>query len=218
MNLINIMNLWKDEGKDIFDEIYLDPRLDKDLVVNTILDYSATYIPLYQDYNLFNFKNKVFFDRNRDNIVHLLDAFTLDYDPIYNYDRYEKYNEVDETKRNSNSTSSLNSNRNSTSSLNSNIENRVSAYNSSTYQPSNESLSADSTKENVTSDDSTKENVTSDDKHNYYTDNRIYGNIGVTTTQQMLESEIDLRDRYNIYEWIARKWYNEFMLKVEEVI
>lgn len=198
MNLINIMILWKDEGKEIFDGIYLDPRLDKDLVVNTILDYSATYIPLYQDYNLFNFKNKVFFDRNRDNIAHLLDAFTLDYDPIYNYDRYEKYNEVDETKRNSNSTSSLNSN----------IENKVSAYNSSTYQPSNESTSADTT----------KDNVTTDDKHNYYTDSRIYGNIGVTTTQQMLESEIDLRDRYNIYEWIARKWYNEFMLKVEEVI
>lgn len=198
MNLINIMNLWKDEGKDIFDGIYLDPRLDKDLVVNTILDYSATNIPLYQDYNLFNFKNKVFFDRNRDNIIHLLDAFTLDYDPIYNYDRYEKYKEIDETNRNSNSTSSLSSN----------IENKISAYNSSTYQPSNESLSADNT----------KENVTSDDKHNYYTDNRIYGNIGVTTTQQMLESEIDLRDRYNIYEWIARKWYDEFMLKVEEVI
>lgn len=198
MNLINIMNLWKDEGKDIFDGIYLDKRLDKDLVVNTILDYSATYIPLYQDYNLFNFKNKVFFDRNRDNIVHLLDAFTLDYEPIYNYDRYEKYNEVDETKRNSNSTSSLNSN----------IENKVSAYNSSTYQPSNESVTADTT----------KDNVTTDDNHNYYADNRIYGNIGVTTTQQMLESEIDLRDRYNIYEWIARKWYNEFMLKVEEVI
>lgn len=198
MNLINIMNLWKDEGKDLFDGIYLDPRLDKDLVVNTILDYSATYIPLYKDYNLFNFKNKVFFDRNRDNIVHLLDAFTLDYDPIYNYDRYEKYNEVDETNRNSNSTSSLNSN----------IENKVSAYNSSTYQPSNESTSADTT----------KDNVTSEDKHNYYTDNRIYGNIGVTTTQQMLESEMDLRNRYNIYEWIARKWYNEFMLKVEEVI
>ena len=198
MNLINIMNLWKDDGKDIFDGIYLDPRLDKDLVVNTILDYSATYIPLYQDYSLFNFKNKVFFDRNRDNIVHLLDAFTLDYDPIYNYDRYEKYLEVDETNRNSNSTSSLNSN----------IENRVSAYNSSTYQPSNESSSADST----------KENVTSDDIHNYHTDNHIYGNIGVTSTQQMLESEIDLRDRYNIYEWTARKWYNEFMLKVEEVI
>lgn len=198
MNLINIMNLWKDEGKDIFDGIYLDSRLDKDLVVNTILDYSATYIPLYQDYNLFNFKNRVFFDRNRDNIVHLLDAFTLDYEPIYNYDRYEKYNEVDETNRNSNSTSSLNSN----------IENKVSAYNSSTYQPSNESTSADTT----------IDNVATDDKHNYYTDSRIYGNIGVTTTQQMLESEIDLRDRYNIYEWIARKWYNEFMLKVEEVI
>lgn len=198
MNLINIMNLWKDEGKDIFDGIYLDPRLDKDLVVNTILDYSATYIPLYQDYNLFNFKNKVFFDRNRDNIAHLLDAFTLDYDPISNYDRHEKYNEVDETNRNSNSTSSLNSN----------IENKISAYNSNTYQPSNESTSADTT----------IDNVATDDKHNYYTDSRIYGNIGVTTTQQMLESEIDLRDRYNIYEWIARKWYNEFMLKVEEVI
>ena len=43
---------------------------------------------------------------------------------------------------------------------------------------------------------------------------RTYGNIGVTTSQQMLESEITLRARYNIYNIIVRDFKERFCLLV----
>ena len=49
----------------------------------------------------------------------------------------------------------------------------------------------------------------------YKTDNHLYGNIGVTTSQQMLESEFVMREKWNLYEMIARKWFGEFMLRME---
>lgn len=43
---------------------------------------------------------------------------------------------------------------------------------------------------------------------------RSYGNIGVTTSQQMLESEIELRRQYNMYQIIIDDFKQEFCLLV----
>ena len=43
---------------------------------------------------------------------------------------------------------------------------------------------------------------------------RTYGNIGVTTSQQMLESEIMLRGRYNAYDIIVNDFKQRFCLLV----
>lgn len=40
------------------------------------------------------------------------------------------------------------------------------------------------------------------------------GNIGVTTTADMLNQEIELQSRFNIYELIARMFFDEFCLHV----
>ena len=46
-----------------------------------------------------------------------------------------------------------------------------------------------------------------------YTD-RTQGNIGVTTSPQMLEQELNLRPRLNIYTFIAKLFYNEFCIYI----
>lgn len=43
---------------------------------------------------------------------------------------------------------------------------------------------------------------------------RTHGNIGVTTSQQMLESEIELRNKYNIMDIIINDFLREFCLRV----
>jgi len=45
-------------------------------------------------------------------------------------------------------------------------------------------------------------------------DGHLYGNIGVTTSQQMLHSELDLRSKVNIYDVIAEMFYKEFCVYV----
>lgn len=221
MNLINVIKWYEGQELDIFDGIVLPVGLDKDLVINTILDLSATYIPLYTDYDLFNMKNKVFFQRNLDNFTLMYQALKEEYNPLHNYDRYEdrdESNTFDETNTRTidetlNRDISDNSNENNTN------ENKVSAFDSSSYQPKEQSTFNGSITKTSSDDSENKktDNYTGNNTNKYITQNHIYGNIGVTTSQQMLESEIDLRIKYNIYEIIARMWYNEFMIRVEEV-
>jgi hypothetical protein len=40
-------------------------------------------------------------------------------------------------------------------------------------------------------------------------DGHLYGNIGVTTSQQMLNAELDLRSKVNIYDVVAEMFYRE---------
>lgn len=205
MNLINIIKLYEGQDKDIFNGIVLPNGLDRDLVINSILDLSATYIPLYTDYDLFNMKNKVFFQRNLDNFTLMYQALKEEYNPIHNYDRYEDKDEsniFDETTERT---------VNNTDSENNTSENQVSAFDRSIYQPKQKDIY------NGSANSNSSDNYTGNNTNKYTTKNHLYGNIGVTTSQQMLESEIDLRTKYNIYEIIARLWYNEFMIRVEEV-
>lgn len=44
--------------------------------------------------------------------------------------------------------------------------------------------------------------------------NRIHGNIGVTTSQQMIESEMSLRAKYDIYKIISREFEREFLVQI----
>lgn len=43
---------------------------------------------------------------------------------------------------------------------------------------------------------------------------RVHGNIGVTTTQAMIEQEISLRKNYNIYNLISDSFCDEFLIQV----
>lgn len=42
----------------------------------------------------------------------------------------------------------------------------------------------------------------------------VYGNIGVTTTQQMIEQELELLRHFDIYGWIAEQFENDNMLLI----
>jgi len=72
-------------------------------------------------------------------------------------------------------------------------EGLVSAYNSNSYEPSNKS----------------KTSGTADNLHTEYT----HGNIGVTTSQDMLAQEQAVRE-YDIYEMIAHRFEKEFLIEV----
>lgn len=108
--------------------------------------------------------------------------------------------------------------------------NEVSAFNSNDYQPSNkttesgqnnstdgEAISTQSTNEQSGSGE-TNRDVKGDNK--YETDNNLshnahlYGNIGVTTSQQMLESEFKLRQNINIYDVIAEIFFKELCIYI----
>lgn len=77
-------------------------------------------------------------------------------------------------------------------------ENKVSAYNSSAYQPDNK----------------TEIDGTSGTDRTLTHSATIKGNIGVTTSQQMLEAEIDLRRNSNMYSIAAQMLADDICIKM----
>ena len=108
--------------------------------------------------------------------------------------------------------------------------NDVSAYNDSAYAPKDKQVvDQDETDTGTITNTGTVTNsgTVTDEGKGTYEDNRsdsdqfkdrttgrIHGNIGVTTSQQMLISEINLRSDYNIYDIIAEMFVKEFCIMV----
>lgn len=112
-------------------------------------------------------------------------------------------------------------------------ENTKSAFNSATYSPNEKTETNNSdnstetssgrveSSENSTENDTENGTVTTSDSYNHSgagTDDlahegHLYGNIGVTTSQQMAEAELELR-HYDIYLELAKMFEKRFMVQV----
>lgn len=109
-------------------------------------------------------------------------------------------------------------------------ENEVSAFNSSSYQPSNKTtengINGSSNDESINTQSTNKQSGTGENNRNvkgdnkYETDNNLshnahlYGNIGVTTSMQMVTEEMKLRTDINIYDVIAEIFFKELCIYV----
>lgn len=143
--------------------------------------------------------------RYGENWTRLWDALQLEYNPIHNYDQLEKET-IDDTSTLTKTISNT-SQRNAsgtmtsqnTSSVNSNEANDVFGFNSTTGKPSTKSTGSSSSTNDSSGSTSGNETVTLsgsdvDDKTGkIIRELTRQGNIGVTTTQQMLESEYEFR-------------------------
>ena len=193
--MIKFYNLWELYEHDLFDNIKLPEKIDKETLVNTIFMKCATYSPLYHEHDLFvNMINSWFLTwyDTFDKIVNVLEE---EYNPLYNYDRFE---DIDR-KNTEQGKVDMDHVGNNT------FVNQTSAFDTENWQ-------------NANKEDNTRNMSDLESRDLTYLDreyNHLYGNIGVTTSQQMLESEIKLRDNFNIYMFIANKFYDEFMLKIE---
>lgn len=133
-------------------------------------------------------------------------ACMADYDPIENYNRIEDRSET--TKDTMGNTRTLNTNTATTGT--NTTEDSVSAENVTTFSPDTKSVQTPNLNEADTG--------TIGDSGNYNGSltikSTIHGNIGVTTSQQMLESELALVPKLDIIRIISDSWAAEFCLAV----
>lgn len=141
----------------------------------------------------------------------------LEYNPIENYDRQEDIEESRTTDRTT-SGSATGTNRDVNSETRTETEETkrdVSAENASDYQPdAKDTITGGGTVSanrdiNTESETSGNENVTDTFRHS----NRTHGNIGVTTSQQMIQSEREVA-RYSVIEEIAEDYNDAFCLLI----
>lgn len=218
MNLNNIIQY----NPDWFELAVLPSGIDKQTLKETIIFRCGLLTPVYGEPDLFQKFVGHWFAKQYNNIERLISLYAAQYDPLRNYDRTEELhreyedNGQDQDKLTHGKQVSNNLSEGHTGT--DTTERTTSAMNESTYQPDNkEQLTHGETISNTGT--ITNSGIDTTDKkidHDGFEDheNHVYGNIGVTTSQQMWIQENELLREHNIYDEIAILFENEMMLGV----
>lgn len=201
MSRITLWGFYQFTDKHLFDDVVLPEGIDKQRLIDLIMMESGDLYAYYQQPTFLKMQIDNFFARKYDDFARMYAALYADYNPIENYDRKEdwtdNFNEsvsgtaTDETHDGSESSST----------------GKVSAMDSDDFV--NDTYAESSTSGNsnaTTTNEAQRENEANHD-------GRIHGNIGVTTSQQMIESELKLRE-YDIYLRIAKMFEKQIVVQV----
>lgn len=206
----------------LFDNLSLPEGLDKDTLVDNILLRSGEFEVIYPDADFMKFSIGAWSRKWNATITRWVTALAIEYNPLENYDRYEHWTDERDISGSSSGSSSgaeVGSSSGSTGgTTGSTTTNKVSAYDAGdalTTHDQSETHGSDSTTNSGNygkelSDTHSDEHSADDDLEH---DGRIHGNIGVTTSQQMLLSELDL-GYWNIYEKITDLFLTEFVIPI----
>lgn len=201
LTLIGCNTFFQNIGDDLFKNLTLPTGLVKKTLTDNILLQGGEFEVVYSDpWALQNFIS-VWADREQATFQRWVDALAIEYAPLENYDRHEDWTDTLDSDGTSNTTGT---NDTSTSGT---VTTDVSAYDSSSYQPKDKVTSSE-----TIDNDTTERNTSTLDNEGVHT-GRIHGNIGVTTSQQMLEAELDL-GYWNIYSRITDMFLKEFCIMI----
>lgn len=224
----------------LFDTILLPEGVDKDMVADTIISQYGPEDVIYDNPKIFEYYNQVWFKRKNYTIQKLFDTLNFDYNPIENYNRKEDYAEINDDEenttrnlgRNSDRTQDTNdtltekTNESGTDNTNTSNLSEVSPFNANTFvndsqSSGNESFDHSQTVDhthdvnnNMSAHQEDNENETRLVENDRKKNSNLWarGNIGVTTTQQMIQEEREVV-QFDLYEWIAREWAKEFIVQ-----
>lgn len=180
----------------LFNEFNVPDGMDKQIAIDTICMRSREMEVLYPNLEFFALRIGMWSRKHQYNWKKLYDTTLLEYNPIENYDRMEEWNDTD------------------TESGSSTVTNEI--MNTGTVTEQNTAFNAglaDHAKE--ISDNDTTNNGAANNKRDakHSRSGRAHGNIGVTTSQQMIQSEREVAI-FNIYDIIAESFVENFCLMV----
>ena len=207
ITLIGMENFLNYNDMSIFDFLKLPEKIDKVTVKNSILMELGEYEPLWSDPLFFRNMVSVWSKKWQRTFDRWINALSIDYNPLENYDRIEEW--TDEEKETSLLKGTITGS--TTTVENGTNRNDVSAFNDADFQPNERNTIESNVQDN--SNSTSNSNTDTTRKNNRI--GRAHGNIGVTTSQQMLESELDIA-KFNIYSNIVDVFANEFCLLIED--
>lgn len=225
----------------LWDTIVLPDGVDKGLVTDNILLKAGHRPLLHPSPRYMKWAHGVWSKRMLPIWVKLIATTEYDYNPIHNYDRKEEYTDVRNigrktgvetgyeesiTGKDSNEREEFTNTHNNRTD-NTEVTHEVSAENTETYQPDAKDTTDGSIRDNGGSDSNITDNGTTSSnttgistqvgaettEDNFTHTAHLYGNIGVQTTQSMIEEERAVV-RYSIIEEITNSWIEEFCLYV----
>ena len=211
MSLLTVEGLYKYDNT-LFDGFNVPKGLVKQIAIDAILMRTRELEILYPDFTYLKNRITIWSNKYQINWEKLYDTTVLEYNPIENYDRMEDWTYTDDE-----TTSSARDNTVKSTSVNEilnsvNITDQNTAFNSGLADHAKQITDGDTT-ENSSITNTEKENVNDGRTGKHTRTGREHGNIGVTTSQQMIQSERDLVV-FNLYDVIAESFIENFCLMV----
>lgn len=243
MNLINLIDLCKVYNlPDPLSGILLPAPLDAEACRSAILIRCGMLEPIYYEPEVFTQIFASWFAIRDWNFKHLLAVIQAEYSPIENTDRYSEHETVKDggdTTRHSGIDTNTAGGKTETAKNGTDTETRtpnttetrtdeISAENTAAYQADSKHTTTETGTETVRTDHGTTETTnhgkTETYQHGHVEENtydgtekyveHTHGNIGVTSNVTLINEELDLIRRFNVYEWIAERIEEDFFVQV----
>lgn len=223
MSLLTVEGLYNYDNT-LFDGFNVPEGLVKQIAIDAILMRTRELEVLYPDFTYMKNRITIWSNKYQINWKKLYDTTVLEYNPIENYDRMEDWTDTDDET----STSARDNTRNTTNTVKSTSTNKVinsvnvtdqnTAFNAGLADHAKQITDGDTTENGSitnteTGKDTENENVNGGRTGRHTRVGRAHGNIGVTTSQQMIQSERDLVV-FNLYDVIAESFIENFCLMV----
>jgi hypothetical protein len=181
----------------LFDGMALPEGVDKTRVIDQIVEDCAELEILFTDPDYMKYSIKSWSERRLYSWTKLYETSQYEYNPIWNKD-----GTVTETESGSNSAERNTSGQASNTGSNSH---KVRGYNAASL--------VESENDSVENSGSSSENVTDEASHTVTRTREEHGNIGVTTTQQMIKEEREISN-FDIYQIIADDFKTRYCVMI----
>lgn len=185
----------------IFNELVLPEGMDKQVYINNLLMETSEMEVLFSNPATMRSVIGIWSNAHLDSWKKMWNTTKLEYNPIENYDRQEEWTDNNKTNSKVQSTDKGVGKNHSTD------ISKAAGFDSGSLVTSGQN-------ENDSNNESTQignseGNSTEDSTHH----GRMHGNIGVTTTQHMIQEERRVAD-WNMYEYLIDKFKQQFLLLV----
>lgn len=197
----------------IFDGLVIPQQLDRDTLIANILVETMELETLYPHADILRSTIAMWSKIKLPYWEKLETTLHLEYNPIHNYDRTEEWTDEDSGESSSSGESSGESGSNTINSREGGATEKATAFNSDLQKITGST--EDSAEENseTTATDKTSTNSSGEYKKTLKRTGRASGNIGVTTTQEMIRQEREIAD-FDLYSVITEEFKRRFCLLV----
>lgn len=206
---------------DIFTLLKVPPDIDRDLLIDNILVRSSSFEVLYSDPRYMQNAIRVWSMTHYWTFDKWVRAINISYDPLENYDRREEWTDTSKDSGTATSATNNDSTDTSTDKTTNDLTNSgttttdKSAFDDNDYSPydkvtvnSTSGNNVDSTHTNTLQGNTTNTSSANNESETKRS-GRTHGNIGVTTSQQMLQSELDIA-KFNLINQITDLFIKDF--------
>lgn len=233
---ISLLGLYNYDNT-VLDGLKLPAELDRDVVCDNLLMETAELEILYPDPNILKYMIEIWSKRRLQIWQDLYDSTHYDYNPLWNKDgtitetekegieKAAANTETRDLKGSRNETRNLAGSRNETRNLADSNTHSVYGYNSSTAAPESSDSGTDTGTDNIALTDTGTDNIalsdsgtvknngTGSEKRDVIRIRRETGNIGLTSTQELIRQQRDVVD-FSVIEKIIKDFKCQFCLLV----